>query len=274
MTNYEKPKEKISSDSCNPKIVLQRDLFGLKADYLGSIKIDEPIAYWTKASCSKEKMYKKLLADACALKANLIQIKSEINPGEVIPPYHRSPCYRCIADYYSFEFDSLSSEILNQENREKVYYKEDVKLKWSDFKVRLPESNEKPYEFISNIQLRSGSISVWTGAYKDFQAIGVFYSDVSKVKSSFANINNEKITGLLFNLTQVYANRLTDFLNSTRPGIADRNKLQKIIDEYTDELNLEIENFNKDTGFGSNQINLQKWENKINSELFNYDLKK
>lgn len=273
VTSYQKPESLITSDSCNPLIVIRKDIYGLKANYLGSIMIDEPYTSLTISSCSKDAALKRLKSDGCNLSANLINIITEINPGEEIPPYHRSPCYRCIADYYKIDFDSLNSKILAENNRELFYYSSDMRLKWEDFKVVLPESYEKPYEFISTIHIKSGKISIWTGVFKEFEGSGVFYSDISKVKKSYANEKNEKVIGLLFDLTQVYAKKLEMFLNSKKPKIADRNKIQNIVNDYLNKLNSEIDQFNLETNFGTNHTALDYWTNKIESECIDLKIK-
>ena len=272
-TTYQKPDSIIVSNNSNLIIVTEKDLFGLNIIHLGSIMIDEPYTYLTRSSCSKEVAHDRLRSDARSLNANLINITTEINPGEEKPPYRRSACYRCEADYYSIEFDTLSQKILARKSREIINYSLDKKLKWDDFKVELPESSEAPYEFVSTIQLISGKMSPWTGAYKDFEAYGAFYSDVSKVKRSYANEEKEKIMGLLFDLTQINAHILQQYLNSTKPRIADRKKIQKIVDNHLEKLKSEIDNFNSETDFGNNVVALEDWENRIHTETINLGIK-
>ena len=272
-TTYQKPNSGIVSGNCNPIIVMGQDLTGLKVNYLGSIMIDEPYSYMTRSSCSKEAVFKRLKSDADNLNANLINITTEINPGEEKPPYQRSACYRCAADYYSIECDTLSQKILAQKNREIISYRLNKSLKWEDFKVELPESSEAPYEFVSTIQLRAGKMSAWTGAFKDFEAYGAFYSDVSKIKRSYANEAKEKVMELLFDLTQINAHILQQYLNSTKPGIADRKKIQKIVDNHLEKLKSEIDSFNRETDFGNNVVALEVWENRIHTEAINHGIK-
>lgn len=274
VTTYQSPESIIVSEGCNPLIVTEQDLFGLKVNYQGSILIDEPYSYINRSTCSKEAAFKRLKSDACNLKANLINITLEINPGEEIPPYHRSACYRCQADYYSLDFDYLSKKILENKNREIIYYTADKKLKWEDFKVELPESSETPYEFISTIMLRAGKVSVWTGAFKDFEANGAFYADVSKVKRPFANEANEKVIGLLFDMTQVHAKNLQQVLNSTKPRITDRKKIQDIVNDHNQELRKKIDKFNSETDYGNNTMAFEQWENRLQTEIINLGIKK
>ena len=270
-TNYQAPAYPMAASTCNPKIVKKKNLYGLNANYLGSIKLDEPITYMNRKVCSEAAAIEKLKSQACGLNANLINIISEIKPGETIPPYHRSACYRCIANFYSIEWNEVNNTILTQANRKTTKYDDKKGITWNDVEIELPDSCSFPYEFISNIEIVSGKMSVWTGAYKEFKAQGVFYCDVSKVKKSFKTIQNEKQLELLFDLTQIYANRAEVDLNSRKPKIANKEKIQTIIDGYLTELETEKAKFNFETAYGNNKLALQNWESRIKSELSQYD---
>ena len=271
-TTYQKTDSVIVSDNSNLMIVTEQDLFGLKVNYLGSIMIDEPHLYMTRSSCSKEVAHTRLRSDASNLRANLINITLEINPGEDKPPYQRSACYRCEADFYSIEHDTLSQKILAQKNRDIINYSSKSELKWQDFKVELPESHKVPYEFIASFQLKIGKVN-WNGAYKDFEAFAAFYSDVSKVKRSYANEANEKVMELLFDLTQINAHILQQNLNSTWPGIGDRKKIDRIVGEHLQKLYSDIDSFNRETDFGNNVVALEDWEKRIHTETINLGIK-
>jgi hypothetical protein len=274
VTTYQKSESIIVSDSCEPRIVTGQDLYGLTGTYLGTIKIDEAFLYITGSSCSQEAAFKRLKTDACNLKANLINITSEIKPREEVRPYHVSACYRCIADYYFIEFDTLVNKIFARGERDIINYTSDYKLKWDDFMVVLPDSSEMPYEFVSKFFLVSGKMSAWTGVYSEFEVNGMFISDISKVKKSFANETNEKTIGLLFDLTQVYARKLEMFLNSHKPKLANMEKIKSIYNSYHNLLKAEIRNFNKETDFGRNTFAYQQWEDRINKEAINLGIKK
>ena len=274
VTTYSSQESYLVSDSCNPRILVKKDLTGLKFNHLGSIMIDEPYTYLSKSTCSKEVAFKRLRADACNLNANIINIVSEINPGEEAPPYHRSACYRCIAVFHSLVIDSLSNKILEQEKREIILYEENSGLKWSDFSVNLPESYPQPYEFVSAVYYKAGKMSKWTGVFKNYTASAVYYSDISGVKKSFASEENEEIIKLLFDLTQVHAMKLKNFLNAHKPRIADTEKIKNIAREYSAGLKVDISNFNIETDFGNNAEAYQQWKDRIQLETKELGIKK
>ncbi len=262
------------SDSCNPRILVKKDLTGLKFNHLGSIMIDEPYSYLTRSTCSKEVAFKRLRSDACNLNANIINIVTEINPGEDVPPYPRSACYRCIAAFHSLVIDSLSNKILEQKKREIILYEENSELKWSDFSVNLPESYTRPYEFVSTLYFKAGKMSKWTGVFRGFEVTGVYYSDISGVKKSFASEENVEIIALLFDLTQVHAMKLQNFLNAHKPRMADIEKIKKIVREYSTGLDVDISNFNKETDFGNNAEVYRQWKDRIQMEAKELVIKK
>ena len=270
-TNYQVPAYSKSDNSCNPEILKAKNLFGLYVTYLGTIKLDESFTAINRKVCSESAAIEKLKSQACALNANLINITSEIKPGETIPPYQMSPCYRCIADFYAIDYNEQVKSILAESNRKTIKFEETQLISWKDFDIELAESSSVPYEFMSNIELVSGKMSIWTGAFKEFKAQGVFYCDISKVKKTFATEQNKKQIELLFSLTQIYAKRVEKFLNTKKPKIAHKDKIQEIIDGYFAKLAIEKADFNMETEYGNNKIALKKWEDKINNELKQFE---
>ncbi len=255
--------------SCNPLIFREKNLYGLNAKYCGDLIIGDQSFSFIIPRYSDSVATAVLKFQACAVKANMVNITFEIKPDEVKPPYPQVRYYRCMADFYSIEMNDINLRILRAEKRKIIRYEEQNSLSVNDFDIELPESASVPYEFVSTIELYTGKMSIWTGAYKSFKAQGVFYSDISKVKKSFSSEQAEKQLGLLFALTHLYAKRLEADLNSRRPKLANDKKIQKIIDRYVADLDAEKAKFNFETGFGSNINEVEKWETKIKTELIN-----
>lgn len=266
-TNYRLPDTSQLKGNCTPLIVKKKNLYGLQAKYLGSINLDEPFTYINRSVCSEAAAIEKLKSDACSLNSNLINITSEINPGEIVPPYPRSPCYRCIASYYSIDFNEITNSILEKSDRKIIKYDDINKLTWNDFALKFADSSLVPYEFISDIEVLAGNMSIWTGAFKEFKAQGVFYSDISKVKASFAIEKNLIQINVLYSLAEIYAKRLEQFLNSKKPKIANRKKIQYILENYLTNLRIEQKKFIAETDYGKNLIAQQEWVDRINQEL-------
>ena len=265
-TNFQSAAPAPADTTCNPEIRKKSDLFGLDAQYLGSITLDEPVVYMRRKVCSEEAAIEILKSKACNLNANLINITLEIKPGEDAPPYPRSACYRCIANYYYVEINETSKPILKEDARKTISWEDKTKITWDNFMIELPESSEVPYEFISRIFV-SWKWSHWTGVCKNYKAQAVFYSDISKVKKSFKTTENEKHIKLLFSLTQLYAKRLENNLNSWKPIIGNRKKLFRIINWYHMDLENAKTRFYEEAEYGENEAALKKWEDEINTEL-------
>ncbi|HOI86644.1 MAG TPA: hypothetical protein PLV51_02165 [Lentimicrobium sp.] len=265
-TNFQSAAPAPADTTCNPEIRKKSDLFGLNTQYLGSITLDEPVVYMRRKVCSEEAAMEILKTNACNLNANLINITLEIKPGEDAPPYPRSACYRCIANYYYVEINETSKPILKEDARKTIGWEDKTKITWDNFLIELPETSEIPYEFSSRIYI-SWRISPWTGAFKDYKAQGTFYCDVSKAKKSFRTAENEKQIELLFSLTHLYAKRLEQDLNSRKPKISNKRKLYGIINMYDMDMKNAVTRFYVETEYGENKAALQKWEDEINTEL-------
>ena len=265
-TNFQSAAPAPADTTCNPEIRKKSDLFGLDAQYLGSITLDEPVVYMRRKVCSEEAAMDILKTNACNLNANLINITLEIKPGEDAPPYPRSACYRCIANYYYVEINETSKPILKEDARKTISWEDKTKITWDNFMIELPETSEIPYEFSSRIYL-SWRMSPWTGAFKDYKAQGTFYCDISKAKRSFRTAENEKQIELLFSLTHLYAKRLEQDLNSWKPIIGNRKKLFRIINWYHMDLENAKTRFYEEAEYGENEAALKKWEDEINTEL-------
>jgi hypothetical protein len=259
--------------SCNPQIFRGKNLFGLDVKYAGNLIIDDRSFSFAIRKYSDSLATAVLKSQACAVNANLVNITFEIKPGEFTPPFSQEAYYRCMADFYSIELNELNLQILRAEKRKIIRYEERNSLSCKDFDNELSESFSVPYEFVSTIELYTGKMSIWTGAYKEFKAQGIFYCDISKVKKSFSSDQAEKQLELLFSLTHLYAKRLEADLNSRKPKLANDKKIQKIIDGYITEFETEKARFNLETGYGSNKIELKKWETKIKAELDQLKLK-
>jgi len=266
-TNYQTLTYSEPDSACNPLIFRGKNLFGLDVKYAGNLNIGDQSFSFVIKKYSDSVATAVLKSQACAVNANLVNITFEIKPGEFKPPYPQTTYYRCMADFYSIEMNELNLQILKAEKRKILRYEDRNSLSWKDFDIELPESFSVPYEFVSTIELYTGKMSIWTGAYKEFKAQGIFYSDISKIKKSLSSEQTEKQLELLFSLTHLYAKRLETDLNSRKPKLANAEKIQKIIDGYISELETEKAKFNIETDYGNNKIELRKWETKIKSEL-------
>jgi hypothetical protein len=263
----------VPDSTCNPIIFRGKNMFGLDAKYAGNLAIGDQSFSFVIKRYSDSVVTAVLKAEACAVNANLVNITLEIKPGEIRPNYQQVNYYRCMADFYSIDLNELNLKILRAENRKIIRYEEKNTLSGNDFDNELPESYSVPYEFISTIELYFSKVSIWTGIYKNFEAQGVFYSDISKIKKSFSSEQAMQQIELLFSLTQLYAKRLESDLNSRKPKLSNPEKIQKIIDGYISELETEKVKLNTETEYGSNSIELKKWETKIKSELDQFELK-
>jgi len=252
--SYELPENKILNQNCIPKIVFLKNVYGLDCKYKGSIKIDDG---GLAINCSKEKVLEQLKKEACLLDANLIDIVDFVEPGY-------STCYRCIADFYSIQYDDFTNKILANENRDTLKYNTRSKLKWEDLKITIPENSDIPYNIVSGIDLHSG-LTFWSGKFKNFSIQSIIFLDVSGVKKSFINDTNLIHIQMLFDLAQIYSKKLENYLNTEIPRTGNQEKIFYHINEYKAKLAQEQHNYIYETDYGRNKELQKKWIEKINS---------
>jgi hypothetical protein len=241
----------------NPLIVKHKDLFGLNISYRGSIKLDDT---GFTIDCSETDAIILLKEEARKINSNLINIIDEAYPGT-------SSCYRCVADFFKADFDSLTLSILNNPERKLKFYDSLNQLNWSDFRLDLDDTCSNPYTIYSNFRVISGRTSFWDGSYKNFTVRCLIYTDVSMVKKSFMTDGNLTQVQLQFDLNQLYAKKLENYLNSEKFGSGNSIKVQLELDKCIKELEQATNKFIKDTDYGKNRLGQRFWREKINKEF-------
>lgn len=257
--------------SCNPQIFKGRDLFGLDAKYISSLNIGDPYYSVAIKKYTDSAATAVLKSQACAVNANLVSVVFEIKPGEIKPGFQPEKYYRCLADFYIFEENELNLKIIKAGKRKRIACENQNRLLVTDIDNELPESFPVPYDFFFTIELYAGKMSIWTGTFKDYHAQGLFYCDISRIKKSFSSIEAEKQLELLSSLTQLYAKRLEKDLNSRKPRISNREKIQTVVNNCLDDLEAETIKFNLETDFGADKNAVAKWESFIKSELAQFE---
>lgn len=258
---YTKPPAVENAADCQTMIVKQKDLFGVDVDFMGSIRLDD--AGFT-TNCSEDKAYALLSQEACGLGANLVNITSEAPPN-----LGGSTCYRCVADFYNLDINEENLKIIEEPKRDLILYDPDNPLKLEDFTTELPESESKPYVFVSNIRLWSERISVWTGAYKEFSTEAAFYRDVSGIKASCANQEYLHHLRLLFDISFLYAKKLENYLNSGEAKTSNLMKVQRIVDDFVNQMETEQMDCQIETNLGRDKDAQARWDKKIAEEFKN-----
>jgi hypothetical protein len=241
---YNVPENKTNKLDCECKIVLKKDMYGINCKYKGRIKLDDS---GVSINCTQKEAFEILKNEACILDANLINIVDFIEPGE-------SSCYRCIADFYSIQYNELSNNILEKNNRDTLKYLTRSKLKWEDLKIIIPEDSLIPYKIYKNFEMYS-DMDAWVGTYKNFRVKGVLYLDVSGVKRSFINDSNLNHIQLIFDLTQIYSRKLEQY--------GKRQKIQEIVNEFLNKLEQEAEKYSQETEYGKNIEEQNRWIKKV-----------
>lgn len=240
--------------SVQQTIVKKKDLFGLAFEYRGAVMVDQPQTYWRRSDCNEEVAMQILRTEAAKAGATLINIIDEIKPGES-SSYERSACYRCKADFYKTNMDSITLRVLKQTGRIKTYLNDDDTLSWKSF-IKM-DSTIIPLEYFVNLQAEAGGVSVWTGNFKEFKVVPVFYNDISKVKSSFATTENLSVLLQLAMISKYHAIQTEQQLNE-ESGRSE-GMIQSIIDTNLMNLNNEKESFLKETDYGRDKVAVEKW---------------
>lgn len=252
-----KPEKQVSYDY-KPRVVKNKNLTGLNATYLGTIKLED--SGFTR-NCSEFSAIEKLTGEAYLLGANLINITAEAQPG------FNSNCYRCIADFYAVPMDNAVRVILDKPERELIRYSERDAITWFDIEDTLYESSPVPFVLDWDIVLTSGSADAWTGSYRNFTAEAVFYRDVARVKPSYMTAAGLDHINGLYLLAQIYASRLANHLNSSSRKIKQDYQVKEILNSYFSQLKSEQELYMLETDYGKNREVQVAWNRKIWDEI-------
>ncbi|MFZ5940368.1 MAG: hypothetical protein ACOYXB_07320 [Bacteroidota bacterium] len=252
-----RPEKQVSYDY-KPRVVKNKNLSGLNATYLGTIKLDDS---GFTINCSEFSAIEKLTGEAYLLGANLINITQEAKPG------FNSNCYRCIADFYSIPMDNTVRLILDRPDREIIRYSERDAITWFDIEDTLSETSPLPFVLDWDIVLTSGGADAWTGNYRDFTAEAVFYRDLARVKPSYMTAAGLDHINGLYLLTQIYAGRLANQLNSSAQKGKRDLKVKEILNSYYSRLKSEQELYMLETQYGKNREAQVSWNRKIWDEI-------
>ncbi|MFB6341026.1 hypothetical protein ACE1ET_04870 [Saccharicrinis sp. FJH62] len=249
---YDLPQNSVE-DASEPKIVHNKNLFGLDAKYLGSLKLEYNGA---PGNITKDNVFIKLKSEAKHIHGDLINIVyyEKMIDSDI--------CYRCIADIYKLHENQYSDVVLSSDSRDILSYENRPLLNWNDFKIFLPEDSSIPYKISVNIFMNS-EVNAWLGTLKNFRTNATIFFDASSVKSSYMSDYNLKHIQLIFDLAQVYAQRLESYVNNEIKRTSSRSKIQKILDEYYDKLKEEINTYSTETDYGQNIEIQQSWCKKI-----------
>ncbi len=242
--------------SAEQTIVKKKDLFGLNVEYRGAIMIDEPATYWKRADCNEEVAMNRLRMESAQAGASLINIVEEIKPGETVLPYQRSACYRCRAEFYKTDMDSITQRILKQPERITTFLTDSDTITWRSF--MKTDSTYVPLKYFVNLFVRAGNVSLWTGRHSDFEVAPVFYNDISKVNSSFATEDNLTVLHQLAKIAKYHSEKAAFQLNDK----SEREKsgsIKEIHENNVLNMQKDIEAFLKETDYGRDQKAVEKW---------------
>lgn len=262
--NYELPSDKHVADDCNPMIVKQKDIFGLKVSYHGTILLDDA---GSTVNCSESKAMEILRKEACLLGANFVNIVYEARPSIW------SICYRCSANFYFAEKDELFFNIIHNE-RETISFSNLGSIDWDLFRLELPENSEHPYEIYSTIRALPTSFSFRTGEVKNFESEGFFYLDISKIKPSYINDANLEHIRMFVYLTPIYAKKLENFLNTNKASINTHVIFNEIVINFMNRMFKTMGEYMEQTEFGQNQQMQFEWTDKISKLMTELEISK
>ncbi len=259
---YVAPTADFSPENCDPMIVKQKDFFGLRVNYHGSITLDDD---GNTGNCSENKAIEILRREACHLGANLINIVAEERPSIA------STCYRCTAEFLTVEKNEFFFELLANGRKITSFTELDI-IDWSLFSNQLPDTVPHPYEIFSTIEALPTGSSFWTGELKSFITEGFYYWDISKVRQSFMTEDNLEHIQMFIYLTPIYAKKLHVYLSTNKSSIRTPALFHEIIKDHITQLyNTKIEYMDQ-TEYGQNRENQAMWTEKISNLLIEYEI--
>ncbi len=262
MRTYEMPPKPLNSQNYSQiKFSKKKDLFGLDAKYLGTIKLDDS---GSTVNCSYQDAMELLRKEAGFIEADIVNIINYKAPDGY------STCFRCIAEFYSSDFDSLDSAVFMQQERIKVTLTEDMDISWSDFYVKLPDTSTTPFYFESTLHLVSGGRTFWNGSFQDFSSEPVLYLDISKIRPDFLKENNIEHLQTLININRLFSKKLYIGI-SNRTKTTNIAEVQLIVSTYNLEMKMLESDYFEETEYGSNKSKQEEWNVKIDMLLANIE---
>lgn len=254
----------LAKTSFNPNIVFDKNLIGLNCKQLGTIKLEYS---GVPGKLTKEQIFDDLRHEAYCIDANLINIVKQVKMtnSEIL--------FSCLADMYIVQDDIYSKNILSSNLRDTLVYDTNSKLKWADFKILIPEESNIPYQITTDIRM-TADVNAWLGTYKQFSTMAVLFLDASGVKKSFMTESNLRHIQLIYDLTQIYSKRVEKYMNQTKKGAINQEKIQGEINEFADKLKSEVSQYSIETEYGKNIENQRLWSEKIENYKNEFDIQK
>lgn len=254
----------LAKTSFQPNMVFDKNLIGLNCKRLGTIKLEYS---GVPGKLTKEQIFDDLRHEAYCIDANLINIVQQVKmPNSEI-------LFGCVADLYLIHEDIYSKKVLSSKLRDTLIYETNSKLKWTDFKILMPEESNIPYQITTDIRM-TADVNAWLGTYKQFSTMTVLFLDASGVKKSFMTESNLRHIQLIYDLSQIYSKRFEKYMNQTKKGAINQEKIQGEISEFSKKLKAEVSQYSKETEYGKNVENQRLWSEKIEKYKSEFDIQK
>jgi hypothetical protein len=147
-----------------------------------------------------------------------------------------------------------------------LIYKMNRKLNWDHFKGTPPDTITNMTYLNTTIQMYN-NVNVWWGT-SNFDAYGIVFMSESWVTQDMINDLNLNHQQKLFDISEIFAQRLENDLNRRRISPSKRDEITKIFNSYDDELQKYQMLYEKETKFGMDSLKQKIWDEKIDKELF------
>ena len=170
----------------------------------------------------------------------------------------------CYNDNYLKNRENSDESLPKDENI--IIYRTDTKLSWSDFKGTIPSNIEYGGYLSVRIQMYN-KVNPWSGK-SNFDAYGFISKYDSWVTPSFKNEYNLLHFKLLFDISEIYAQRLENDLNSKNIRPLDKDIITDIFNSYDLKYREYCLKYERETNYGKNTIQQENWNDNIFKELF------
>ena len=158
----------------------------------------------------------------------------------------------------------------NSQTTDIVTYKEKSQLEWKDFKeIATGIDSIKQFNFSASIQMKTVKVNVWTGV-TTFEAYGIFKPSNSWISTTYKTKLLLDYFQLQYDITNAVSKQLEKDVNSKRINGGNKNKMDKVFNEYSNQVNQVLQKMDIDTEYGKNIEATNNWKAKLsNGTLLN-----
>lgn len=176
--------------------------------------------------------------------------------------------FRCMKTF-ALTISLLLLSILNTAAQDSLVYSLDSKISWDNFQAEPLEQDSAGARISITIQMQIDKVNVWTGV-TSFSAWAIMYPNRSWVEEEYKDeysLNHEQ---LHFDIAQLIAKRLETHINNQKINGGNKQKMNKVFNDFYLELNELQDLYDKETLGGNDPKKQAEWDSKVRQDLATY----